>query len=123
VARNTTPARTPVPLRQRLHLRPWLLQRLRLLLLQCQRLPPRSDLRLFFMTPWQRNLLYVSRGLLAWLGITVLAVWPVAHAQISTQQFVWATQMAPLLYLLIVVVYGVCMNRGAAPPEQPDSRP
>jgi hypothetical protein len=69
---------------------------------------------------WRRNLVYVSVGVVLWLVVTLTAAWPAAQGKITSGQFIWAAQVAPVLYWLIVVVYGVLMNRHSSRSEAPD---
>lgn len=69
------------------------------------------------MTSWHRNLLLIVAGLTLWFAVTFVVAYYARNLSFDLGgwplSFWVAAQGAPLVYLLIVWLYGVQMNRHA----------
>lgn len=62
---------------------------------------------------WTFNLRLIVVGVCIWLLLTLLGAQAAGQVRPSIGQFIVSAQVIPLLYLALVVVYGLVMNRRA----------
>lgn len=81
------------------------------------------------MASWHRNLLWIAAGLTLWFAVTFVVAYYARNLSFDVGgwplSFWVAAQGAPLVYLLIVWLYGVQMNRHAhqtAPQVEPSAK-
>lgn len=81
-------------------------------------------------SPWRRNLFWIGLAFVLWFAVTYLVAWfarDLAFEVVGWPLSFWvAAQGAPLVYLLIVVLYGWLMNRHpsqATPVSAPPAAP